>query len=381
MASIASLDQFQAQSIWEMSANRTLPRRGYRWMLVATVSTLAAAGLLVALSPGFRSDVQDVSKYFSTTSWDDADYDNELALNELSEEDSKDALSGGRHSIQKGLFGVDGEARIKRERDAKAGATDDFLSVGDLIIESSRGQFESQQSGAAQQFSNKAGRTNAESIAGNEQSKQIRSDYFGDSFGRLTNGFKPALQGADGDLGSRPNITNQPTDPDGKLALDKKFRMRSLRADKFLKVLEQAELKHVPFPAEPSVNWPPEAEWKKITERREKWKTTTNERDQKQGQAGQTPVASNASDPLIFRSRPTPEQLKKLNVRFKQRDVKLGRKIAPGSNSASTPSFGDIIVPGDGVIRLRQIITSPLPPAIAYEGGIGETLGWRVKKH
>ncbi len=53
--------------------------------------------------------------------------------------------------------------------------------------------------------------------------------------------------------------------------LDKAFRLRSLRADKFLETLYQVELSHVPFPDEPPIVWPPAEVWFDLTERRKKW--------------------------------------------------------------------------------------------------------------
>ncbi|MEX2288585.1 MAG: VWA domain-containing protein, partial [Planctomycetaceae bacterium] len=53
--------------------------------------------------------------------------------------------------------------------------------------------------------------------------------------------------------------------------LRKAFRLRSLRADKFLATLEQVELSHVPFPDEPPILWPPADVWRALTERRKKW--------------------------------------------------------------------------------------------------------------
>lgn len=53
--------------------------------------------------------------------------------------------------------------------------------------------------------------------------------------------------------------------------LDKAMRLRSLRADKFLAVLYQVELSHVPFPDEPPILWPAPEVWKALTERRKKW--------------------------------------------------------------------------------------------------------------
>ena len=53
--------------------------------------------------------------------------------------------------------------------------------------------------------------------------------------------------------------------------LNKIFRLRALRADKFLETLYQVELSHVPFPDEPPVIWPPAHVWRALTERRRKW--------------------------------------------------------------------------------------------------------------
>jgi uncharacterized membrane protein YgcG len=53
--------------------------------------------------------------------------------------------------------------------------------------------------------------------------------------------------------------------------LNKAFRLRSLRANRFLEVLYQVELSHVPFPDEPPIRWPAAEVWKALTERRAKW--------------------------------------------------------------------------------------------------------------
>ncbi|WP_145308376.1 vWA domain-containing protein [Gimesia fumaroli] len=53
--------------------------------------------------------------------------------------------------------------------------------------------------------------------------------------------------------------------------LDKVFRMRSLRADRFLETLYQVELSHVPFPDEPPIRWPAAPVWTALTERRKQW--------------------------------------------------------------------------------------------------------------
>ncbi|MEO1994272.1 MAG: hypothetical protein ABGZ17_03255 [Planctomycetaceae bacterium] len=53
--------------------------------------------------------------------------------------------------------------------------------------------------------------------------------------------------------------------------LNKAFRMRTLRADRFLEVLHQVELSHVPFPDEPPIRWPSAEVWHALTEMRKKW--------------------------------------------------------------------------------------------------------------
>jgi uncharacterized membrane protein YgcG len=53
--------------------------------------------------------------------------------------------------------------------------------------------------------------------------------------------------------------------------LNKAYRMRALRANRFLEVLYQVELSHVPFPDEPPIRWPAAEVWKALTERRAKW--------------------------------------------------------------------------------------------------------------
>jgi hypothetical protein len=61
--------------------------------------------------------------------------------------------------------------------------------------------------------------------------------------------------------------------------LDKANRLRDLRADRFLEVLYQAELAHVPFPDEPPLVYPPAEVWWALTEMREKWKSVDLRRD------------------------------------------------------------------------------------------------------
>ena len=55
--------------------------------------------------------------------------------------------------------------------------------------------------------------------------------------------------------------------------LDKAQRLRALRSDRFLEVLHQVELSHVPFPDEPPVRYPPAEIWWALTELRQKWKS------------------------------------------------------------------------------------------------------------
>jgi hypothetical protein len=55
--------------------------------------------------------------------------------------------------------------------------------------------------------------------------------------------------------------------------LDKAQRLRALRADKFLAVLHQVELSHVPFPDEPPILYPSAEVWQALTERRAIWKS------------------------------------------------------------------------------------------------------------
>ncbi len=57
------------------------------------------------------------------------------------------------------------------------------------------------------------------------------------------------------------------------------FRLRSLRADKFLATLTQVEESHVPFPDEPPVIYPPVEVWNKITQERRKWNSTDLKRN------------------------------------------------------------------------------------------------------
>jgi len=55
------------------------------------------------------------------------------------------------------------------------------------------------------------------------------------------------------------------------IQLNRSFRLRSLRWDRFLETLHQVELSHVPFPDEPPILWPPADVWKALTEGRKQW--------------------------------------------------------------------------------------------------------------
>ena len=55
--------------------------------------------------------------------------------------------------------------------------------------------------------------------------------------------------------------------------LDMADYLRNLRADRFLAVLEQVEMSHVPFPDEPPIRYPSAAVWRRLTEGRRKWKS------------------------------------------------------------------------------------------------------------
>lgn len=54
--------------------------------------------------------------------------------------------------------------------------------------------------------------------------------------------------------------------------LNKAFRLRALRNDRFLETLYQVELSHVPFPDEPPIRYPSPEFWAHITKTRKKWK-------------------------------------------------------------------------------------------------------------
>ncbi len=60
-------------------------------------------------------------------------------------------------------------------------------------------------------------------------------------------------------------------DAEAYTQLRRSFRLRALRADRFLDTLHQVELSHVPFPDEPPIRWPAASVWRALTERRRKW--------------------------------------------------------------------------------------------------------------
>ena len=56
--------------------------------------------------------------------------------------------------------------------------------------------------------------------------------------------------------------------------LDKAFRLRAVRADQFLATLYQVELSHIPFPDRPPILYPDAATWARISETRQKYRST-----------------------------------------------------------------------------------------------------------
>jgi len=56
--------------------------------------------------------------------------------------------------------------------------------------------------------------------------------------------------------------------------IEQAYRLRNLRADRFLEALYLVELAHVPFPDEPPIEWPNAQVWRALTERRKKWAQT-----------------------------------------------------------------------------------------------------------
>ncbi|QDT65004.1 vWA domain-containing protein [Calycomorphotria hydatis] len=53
--------------------------------------------------------------------------------------------------------------------------------------------------------------------------------------------------------------------------LNRAFRLRELRADRFLETLHMVETSHVPFPDEPPIRYPAPEIWKALTERRKRY--------------------------------------------------------------------------------------------------------------
>ena len=67
--------------------------------------------------------------------------------------------------------------------------------------------------------------------------------------------------------------------------LDKAYRLRAIRQDKFLEQLYQVELSAIPFPDEPPVNYPTPERWQEITELRRKYKSVDLKRESPNEQA------------------------------------------------------------------------------------------------
>ena len=67
--------------------------------------------------------------------------------------------------------------------------------------------------------------------------------------------------------------------------VDQAARLRSLRSDRFLEVLHQVELSHVPFPDSPPIRYPDAEVWWTLTEMRQKWRSvdlqTSSKNEQK----------------------------------------------------------------------------------------------------
>ena len=94
--------------------------------------------------------------------------------------------------------------------------------------------------------------------------------------------------------------------------LDKAFRLRSLRYDRFLETMYQVELSHVPFPDEPPIRWPSAADWKALTERRRKWASVDLKKNSPSEERIQQALRNPVDFQLIFEDNTLREALQYL---------------------------------------------------------------------
>lgn len=132
--------------------------------------------------------------------------------------------------------------------------------------------------------------------------------------------------------------------------LDKAFRLRSLRADRFLATLHQVELSHVPFPDIPQIVYPSAAEWTRKTELREKWRSVNLHQNSPNEARIIRALDSDAA--VEFIDQPLNDALRFLSELY---DIPIKLKEQQLSDLGITPDepIGELVISG---VKLRNVL-------------------------
>jgi hypothetical protein len=144
--------------------------------------------------------------------------------------------------------------------------------------------------------------------------------------------------------------------------LNKAYRLRNLRADRFLEALYLVELAHVPFPDEPPIEWPNAQVWRALTERRKKWAQT----DMRQESATERRISDALDHTVDFNIDPEPlkDAIDFLAQRYQIPIILDAKALEDASIDTST----EVKLPYSGM-KLRnmlKLLLEQLPTPLTY---------------
>jgi hypothetical protein len=145
--------------------------------------------------------------------------------------------------------------------------------------------------------------------------------------------------------------------------LNKAYRLRALRADRFLETLYQVELSHVPFPDEPPILWPNAQVWRAITERRRKWAQVDLRSESKSEQR----ISDALDQPVDFSIEPQPlrDALEFISQRYGI-PIMIDDKALEDATIDAGSAEVKINVPNVKLRNLLKLMLEQLPEPLTY---------------
>jgi hypothetical protein len=144
--------------------------------------------------------------------------------------------------------------------------------------------------------------------------------------------------------------------------LNKAYRLRNLRADRFLETLYQVELSHVPFPDEPPIQWPNAQVWRALTERRRKWAQVDLRSESKSEQK----ISEALDQPVEFTIEPQTlrDAIDFIAARY-QIPIVIDQKALDDANVDATTEV-KASFPGIKLRNLLKLLLEPLSAPLTY---------------